>query len=268
MLPRALVAPVHVLGYLLATAAWVLVLGIGTALRLSFAGGSLEDGGLVSILTVVQLVGMTGIALVGAWLLPGGEPLPRTLGLVRPAAVAVALAAPLGLVVGLFPSWVTEALSDWLPEPLVNQLIGEGLDGSVRSLVLTGVMVCVSAPICEELVFRGYLWAACERSGAPRWVAWVVTTLLFTLYHLDPAQMIGVLPIALVLGWARWRTGSVWPGMVVHFANNALALGSAAWAGDDDWTPPAWLALASLALTIGLCAALPRPLRREGDDGA
>jgi membrane protease YdiL (CAAX protease family) len=83
-------------------------------------------------------------------------------------------------------------------------------------------VVAVVGPIVEELTYRGLgvsLWA---RYG--RWAAVAVTALLFGLSH----GLVDGLPILTAFGaglaWLRLRTGSVYPGIVVHAAFNALAL--------------------------------------------
>ena len=47
------------------------------------------------------------------------------------------------------------------------------------------LVVVVLAPLCEEIVYRGLLWGALERYALPRWVPFVVTTLLFAVAHFE-----------------------------------------------------------------------------------
>ncbi|WP_327688691.1 type II CAAX endopeptidase family protein [Streptomyces tubercidicus] len=80
----------------------------------------------------------------------------------------------------------------------------------------------VATPIGEELLFRGVLANALGRYGA--WVSVLASAAVFALVHgLNP-----VLPVAFVVGVINAlllrRTGSVWPGIVVHGVNNALAM--------------------------------------------
>ncbi|RAI60743.1 CPBP family intramembrane glutamic endopeptidase [Roseicella frigidaeris] len=79
------------------------------------------------------------------------------------------------------------------------------------SLFVLGVMVGL-APLAEELAFRHWLWRrlAC-RPAATRGL---VTGGLWILAHLrGPGGMLALLPLALLLGWARQRSGS--PGLCV-----------------------------------------------------
>ena len=63
------------------------------------------------------------------------------------------------------------------------------------------LIVVFIAPLCEEIVYRGLLWGAVERLGPGRWVALVVTTLLFALAHFEftrtPLLLVVAIPIAL-----------------------------------------------------------------------
>ena len=45
---------------------------------------------------------------------------------------------------------------------------------------------------------------------------------LFAVQHKGPAGMAYALVCGLVLGTIRSRTGSVWPGMLLHTLNNLL----------------------------------------------
>jgi membrane protease YdiL (CAAX protease family) len=249
------IGPLHVVGYLMATLVWIGCLGVLTAVLL-FAQGPPPPGAT----TVIPPVAIQGLS----------DRVRRNLGVFTPALASLPVAAMLGLVTGQFPSWVADRLRDAMPEfsPFVEQMIGTALRGDLFEQVTTGLAVAVGAPLCEELVFRGYLWSAMQRS-APTWVTWLVTTLLFTGYHLDPAQMIGVLPIAAVLGWVRWQTGSVWPAILLHAVNNSFALAVVASVEDPSSIPtPTWLAVVGLVLTLGGCAALlwlPRLAEKQGE---
>lgn len=79
---------------------------------------------------------------------------------------------------------------------------------------------CVFAPVVEELVFRG----AVQRLARPlgREAAIVLQAVLFALQHGSPAAAAYALACGLGLGWLADRTGSVWPGMLLHTLNNLL----------------------------------------------
>jgi membrane protease YdiL (CAAX protease family) len=86
----------------------------------------------------------------------------------------------------------------------------------------SAVAVAGIAPVVEELTFRGEGFSLLGRYG--RGVAIVGTSLAFGLGH---GLLVG-LPILVIFGlglaWLRDRTGSVYPGMVLHSLFNGIAL--------------------------------------------
>ena len=121
--------------------------------------------------------------------------------------------------------------------------------------------VAVAAPLCEEVIFRGYLWRAAEH-GLPPAAVWLATSALFAAYHMNPLHILGVFPIGLFFGWLRWMSGSIWPAVLAHFVNNTLAISMAIWFGPDVETN---LPLAVAGTVVGLGFAggtwwLARPL--------
>ena len=78
-------------------------------------------------------------------------------------------------------------------------------------------------PITEELFFRGFvLTGLAPRLGAGG--AIVCSALVFSVFHLSVATLIPVFMTGLLLGWLYYRTGSIWPGILVHAGQNALVL--------------------------------------------
>ena len=77
-------------------------------------------------------------------------------------------------------------------------------------------------PFVEELTYRGLGYSLLERFG--RWPAIISVGLLFGLAH----GLVESLPVlaffGAVLAWIRSRTGSVYPGMILHSLFNLLAL--------------------------------------------
>jgi membrane protease YdiL (CAAX protease family) len=84
------------------------------------------------------------------------------------------------------------------------------------------LVVAVLAPIVEEITFRGLGYKLLEPFG--KWTAILLVGLLFGLAH----GLVEALPILAAFGaglaYVRMRTGSVYPGMIVHSAFNSLVL--------------------------------------------
>ncbi|MCG8648405.1 MAG: CPBP family intramembrane metalloprotease, partial [Pirellulales bacterium] len=95
------------------------------------------------------------------------------------------------------------------------------------SPLLVVIALALTPAVIEELCFRGYLFSSFSRVMSPaRTIA--LTSVLFGLFHVltggvllierfVPSTIMGVL-----LGWLAYRTGSVLPGMVLHFVHNGL----------------------------------------------
>ena len=69
--------------------------------------------------------------------------------------------------------------------------------------------------IGEELLFRGYLQQGLLKSHRTR-TAILITVALFSLAHLPPARVLGVIPLAVWMSFLAVRTGSLIPGMLCH----------------------------------------------------
>ena len=82
--------------------------------------------------------------------------------------------------------------------------------------------VCLLAPIVEEGVFRGAVQRCAQPLG--RGQAILLQAVLFALQHGSAAAMVYALVCGLGLGWLADRTGHLWPGMLLHSANNLLVL--------------------------------------------
>ncbi len=133
----------------------------------------------------------------------------------RLAILSVALGAGTYVVSVVFEGMMTTLLG-YTP-PVSPQSLP---DTSARA-VLYVIGLAVFAPICEEVLFRGMIQRGYLRKGA--WVSILVGGLLFAFYHLRFKGLMPLLPVALILGYVFWRSDSLVPAVLVHFANNALA---------------------------------------------
>lgn len=79
------------------------------------------------------------------------------------------------------------------------------------------------APLVEELVFRGAILRALLRWKSNPWIGIVISAVMFSAIHMNPAQMPHAFLIGLLLGWMYYRTDSIVPGVVYHWVNNTIA---------------------------------------------
>jgi sodium transport system permease protein len=83
-------------------------------------------------------------------------------------------------------------------------------------------LIAVLPGICEELMFRGFLFRFFENKN--KWFAIWISAALFALFHLDPYRFLPVLFLGVILGWLMFKTNSIFPSMLSHAMNNATAL--------------------------------------------
>jgi uncharacterized protein len=267
-LPRRIVSLLHVAVFLAFSAGWVVAMSLLAAIALVAAGvPSLQaasdpdvlvetlGGAGLGVLTMVQIGVLAGAAWLAAGALPPTDAptavrRARAFPVGRPSAWMLGAALVGGLTLWTLPSWIAERLVERVDAPSTPELLLELLQsGSLGGRLVVAIAIGISAPLCEEIVFRGYLWRAIEL-GWGRIAAWLGTTLLFAAYHLDPVQSVSLLPVALFIGWLRLRSGSIVPAVLAHFVNNALGLSLALTAGDEEGSVGLPLAMA------GACAAL------------
>lgn len=84
-------------------------------------------------------------------------------------------------------------------------------------------IVGLLAPLAEELVFRGAILRALLRWKSNPWIGIVISAIMFSAIHMNPAQMPHAFLIGILLGWMYYRTDSIVPGVVYHWVNNTIA---------------------------------------------
>lgn len=94
------------------------------------------------------------------------------------------------------------------------------------ALAAFAVLVAVGAPIAEELAFRGLLLTSMAKLNWGPWISVGLSALAFSLFHFEPIRIPLLLSTGLVLGIARWRSGSTVTAIVAHMVNNGFAVAS------------------------------------------
>jgi membrane protease YdiL (CAAX protease family) len=92
---------------------------------------------------------------------------------------------------------------------------------SVLEAAALAVTTMIVAPLCEEVMFRGYVQRAYE--GRTIWGGVLVGGLIFALYHLRFQGVFALIPVALALGVIAARTESLLPGIALHAVFNTIA---------------------------------------------
>jgi membrane protease YdiL (CAAX protease family)/tetratricopeptide (TPR) repeat protein len=89
--------------------------------------------------------------------------------------------------------------------------------------LLAFVTIGIIAPIVEEILFRGLLYGALTKWLRAGWVV-VVSSFAFALIHLEIVGFVPIFCLGSILGWARWKSGSLGLPILIHVLNNCLAV--------------------------------------------
>ncbi|CAL9529164.1 hypothetical protein SUDANB121_04020 [Nocardiopsis dassonvillei] len=222
-----------------------------------------------------------GLAARGSWRRAGGYSL-LAFALMPLLGFAAALAAGLVGAVRLDLvdfSGLRGVLPDFVPD-LAATMPATGFPWTAF-LAALGMVLLASVPALvlafgEELGWRGYLlprllplgvWPALAVSGVV-WGLWHGPQLLIQYLHggFDAAQvalfLVFCVVAGVVIGWFRLASGSVWPAVLAHGANNALntigfvALADAGTPTDDLLYPGGLGGLVGLGVLVAVAAVL------------
>ncbi|MGH2545074.1 MAG: lysostaphin resistance A-like protein [Ardenticatenaceae bacterium] len=103
-------------------------------------------------------------------------------------------------------------------EPIVP-LFGDGLGALVSALAVGGVV----APIAEEVMFRGFLFAGLQKFLSPL-AAVLGSAALFGALHLQPFAFPVLFLLGILLATLYYRTQSLWPPILMHLVVNVTAI--------------------------------------------
>ncbi|WP_297417553.1 CPBP family intramembrane glutamic endopeptidase [Clostridium sp.] len=87
-------------------------------------------------------------------------------------------------------------------------------------LVLFLIYVCLLGPILEEIIFRGFILKSMRRYG--NLTAIIVTSILFSMFHLNLVQFINPVLMGIVLAFIAIKSESIIPSIIAHIFNNTI----------------------------------------------
>ena len=104
-----------------------------------------------------------------------------------------------------------------LPPPLPEEV------RAAETLVPAILAIVFLAPLAEEAFFRGFVYPGLAR----RWGVWggaAGSSLIFAASHGSVGLLVPAFVSGIVLVWVNRRTGSLWPGILAHAVQNAIAM--------------------------------------------
>lgn len=123
--------------------------------------------------------------------------------------------------------WVSDQLGIAPVDPAADlEQMREFLNFSQpATLIVTGVLAVILAPMAEEFVFRGMLFAAFQRTIGVVGAAILLSAVWSVLHWGYSSQnLLALFLLGLLFAYIVWRTGSLWPAIVGHTANNFVAV--------------------------------------------
>ncbi len=138
----------------------------------------------------------------------------------REKPVGVLFWAALAALGSILPSeWLVEQMQHTMPEAQ------EKLFEQIMAQPIGYISIGIVAPLAEEMVFRGaILRKLLGRFGEKwHWVAILISAVIFGAVHGNIPQFVHATLIGLLLGWMYYRTGSILPGVLLHWVNNTVA---------------------------------------------
>lgn len=144
----------------------------------------------------------------------------------------------IGMIIPL--TWLEEQLPDIMKVNVIADELSRMLKTTSGYFI-----ICMLTPLMEEIVFRGAIiralisWGESRHSDKAdidfknklntqhpmkiRWGAILISAALFAIAHFNPAQIPHALVVGTLLGWLFTKTGSIVPGLVIHWINNSSA---------------------------------------------
>lgn len=119
---------------------------------------------------------------------------------------------------------VMTVMGFFVPESYLTQPQNLGISGNVVWLDLISIFVlyCVITPVCEELIFRGFLQYKVEHNLG-FWPAAIIVSVLFAVAHGQLNAAITTFVLSMVACYQRRKTGSIWSGIGLHAVVNIVA---------------------------------------------
>ncbi len=207
------------------------VVAVGVLLAATGSGGGFSPDLLEKEAMLPAVIGsqvfLIGFAALGVFLRFGTHCL-QTLGLRRltngHVLAIVGLTLPVQFLAHSWSTWVNELLDsigislstqDYLDQ--MQQIMSAG------PLAVMWLLMAVSPAVGEELIFRGLIGNVLLKNWGP-WLGVIATSILFGVIHIMPVQAIDVIPLGIAMHYVYLMTKSFWAPVLLHLANNSLAL--------------------------------------------
>ncbi len=186
---------------------------------------ALCNGNVLSTAVLLSAAACTGLTLFFTAARQKIAPL-KSLGLcrVRPRLIFLFLAVTLAAII----------MADSIKYLIGAKLVSADMLAAYRSArfkPLLWLAFCLSAPVFEEFMFRGFVITGLQNSRLGTRGAVMISAISWTAVHTQYGWpiLLEILPLGIFFGWTRIRTGSILPALACHALVNIAATAQAAY---------------------------------------
>lgn len=139
--------------------------------------------------------------------------------LIAPGAVVFMWLVFGGLQVSGYVEWMESLGVETMQDTV--KLLQESKDPLVLGLMAAAAVIV--APLCEEIVFRGYFYPVMKKFAGV-WPAAICSAMVFAAAHGNLTALLPLFIFGGVLVLIYEKTGSIWAPMAVHFCFNSATV--------------------------------------------
>ena len=110
-----------------------------------------------------------------------------------------------------------------MPDDWANEIAKMMRVNSALELLIIVLSAVVFAAVVEEAIFRGFLQISMEEHINVT-QAVIYASIAWAFVHANPYLMVQIFLFGFILGYLAWRTGSIYPAVICHGINNAIAV--------------------------------------------
>ena len=131
------------------------------------------------------------------------------------------------------------------PQEWIDSYTESASQLSNGGLIVSTIVTVITAPIVEEMTFRGYMYKGLK-TGMPMFAAMLISSWVFGLVHGEVIWVIYASLLGLVFTWTTEKCGSLLASMIVHMTFNLFGVLTQYVGEMSEWA--FWLLLVSSAI--------------------
>ena len=213
--------PTWGIGSAIITIAAAIVLGLGAAVPLLLLNAPLAITAVVG--TLVPWLALAGWPLLVTRWKGNGPRIDLGFRLTWSDVGWGVSAGVVGLMLAAVVALITQSIAGDFSSAAGDVALELRDEGPFLALLVFAILVMVGAPIVEEIAFRGMLYNSLRKKGLGAFWTIAITAVAFSVFHFEPIRFFLLLPIGVMYGLVRWKTGSLGASMVAHGVNNTPA---------------------------------------------